>query len=195
MAESYVRTAIDLRDLGELAFFARFGGEAARVCLGFPELKTDDVARKVFELHQRHGQAIWRVLKDAVENHSAELLQRSLPPSSVLMMTVVPGAMPTLAIGCKPADPLVPLIKTERETTTRYGEEPATAGHETKAIKALALYLKDNPNSTRAAAADWCRKSRYKLGTRAFDRVWPQARETAGLERIGAPGRKRKSRP
>jgi hypothetical protein len=59
---------------------------------------------------------------------------------------------------------------------------PATAGQETMAIKALASHLKANPNSTKAAAAEWCRKSGYRLGKRAFERVWPQAREVAGLE-------------
>ena len=36
MAESYVRTALELRDLGEFAFFGQFSGETARVCSGFP---------------------------------------------------------------------------------------------------------------------------------------------------------------
>ena len=97
MAESYVRTALELRELGELAFFGRFGGETARVCSGFPALKADEVARQVLELHQRHAQAIGDVLKAAVEDHSAELVKRSLPPSSVLMMTVSPSGAPALA--------------------------------------------------------------------------------------------------
>jgi hypothetical protein len=118
MAESYVRTALELRDLGELAFFGRFNGETARVCSGFPALKSDDVARNVFDLHQRHGQAIWDVLNAAVANHSAELIERSLPASSVLMVTVMPGAKPVLSTGSKRADPLEPLIRDEPEYGT-----------------------------------------------------------------------------
>jgi 7-cyano-7-deazaguanine synthase in queuosine biosynthesis len=121
MAESYVRTAVELRDLGELAFFGRFSGEAARVCSGFPALKSDDVARQVLGLHQRHGQAIWEVLKAAVENHSAELVKQSLPPSSVLMMTVVPGATPALSTGGKHADPLELLLEDDPETAGNGG--------------------------------------------------------------------------
>lgn len=197
MAESYVRTALELRDPGEFAFFGRFSGEAARVCSGFPALKTDGVAQQVFELHQRHGQAIWDVLKAALENHSAELLRRSLPASSVLVMTVVPGATPAISSGGRHTDPLEPLIEDETEGAAGNGTRraPATAGHEAKAIKALASHLKTNTNLTRAAAADWCCKSGYKLGKRAFERVWPQARENAGLGRIGSPGRRRKSTP
>jgi 7-cyano-7-deazaguanine synthase in queuosine biosynthesis len=97
MAESYVRTALELREMGELAFFGKFSGEAARVCAGFPSLRPDDIARQVFDLHQRHGQGIGNVLKAAVEEYSAELVSRSLSPSSVLMMTIAPGGAPTLA--------------------------------------------------------------------------------------------------
>jgi len=73
------------------------------------------------------------------------------------------------------------------------GKSSTTARHETAAIKALAPHLKSNPQTTRAEAADWCREHGYNLGKRPFDRVWPQARERAGLERIAAPGRKGKS--
>ena len=62
MAESYVRTALELRDMDERQFFDRFGGETSRVCSGFSALKSDDVARQVLDLHHRHGQAIVDVL-------------------------------------------------------------------------------------------------------------------------------------
>jgi hypothetical protein len=194
MAESYTRTALELRDVDELAFFGRFSGETARVCSGFPALKIDDVARQVLELHQRHGQAISDVLKAAIENHSAELLKRSLPSSSVLVMTVVPGATPAISSGRRHADPFGSLIEGEAEGAAddRARMAPATAGYETKAIKALASHLNAHTNLTRAAAAEWCRNSGYKLGKRAFERVWPQARENAGLGRIGSPGRRPK---
>ena len=73
------------------------------------------------------------------------------------------------------------------------GTVVATVRQETAASIALASHLKSNPQTTRAEAADWCREQGYNLGKRAFDRVWPQARERAGLERIAAPGRKGKS--
>jgi hypothetical protein len=40
MAESYVRTALELRDIGELGFFSRFSGETARVLRGFASLSV-----------------------------------------------------------------------------------------------------------------------------------------------------------
>jgi hypothetical protein len=121
MAESYVRTALALCHRSDRAFFDRFTGETARVCSGFPALKSDDVARNVFELHQRHGQAVWDVLEAALANHRAEFLKQSLPASSVLMMTVVGGAPLTLSSGGKHADPLEPLIKDEPKTAAGDG--------------------------------------------------------------------------
>jgi len=104
MAESYVRTALELREMSELAFFGRFSGETARVRDGFPSLSADEVGRQVLNLHQRHAQAIGEVLKAGVEKHSEELINRSLSSSSVLMMTVVPGGAPALATIGKRAD-------------------------------------------------------------------------------------------
>jgi hypothetical protein len=134
------------------------------------------------------------VLKAAIENHSAELLKRSLPPSSVLVMSVVPGTTPAISSGRRHADPFGPLIDDETEGAVgdRARMATATVGYETKANKALASHLNANTNLTRAAAAEWCRKSGYKLGKRAFERVWPQARENAGLARIRSPGRRPK---
>jgi hypothetical protein len=103
-SESYVRTALELREMSELAFFGWFSGETARVRDGFPLLTADEVGRQVLNLHKRHAQAIGEVLKAGIERHSAELINRSLSSSSVLMMTVVPGGAPALAPIGKRAD-------------------------------------------------------------------------------------------
>ena len=118
MAESYVRTALELRDMDERAFFGRFGGETSRVCLGFPSLKSDDVARQVLSLHNRHGQAILDVLNGAIKSNSEELARGSLPPSSVLIMTVARGRVPTLSSVRGRADPLETWIKEDAESAS-----------------------------------------------------------------------------
>jgi hypothetical protein len=106
MAESYVRTALELRESSDLAFFGRFGGETARVLKCFPSQSADEVGRRVLDLHQRHAQGIADVLKAAVETHSAELVSKTLPPSSLLVMTVSTGGAPALAIMRKRIDSL-----------------------------------------------------------------------------------------
>jgi 7-cyano-7-deazaguanine synthase in queuosine biosynthesis len=125
MVESYVRTALEFREIGEHAFFDRFGGETMRVCSGFPSLRADDVARQVLDLHQRHGQAIGDVLEAAVASHRSELIKGSLPPSSILMITVARGAILALARVGKHADGVLKLIEEERILAESDRREPA----------------------------------------------------------------------
>jgi hypothetical protein len=65
------------------------------------------------------AQAIGEVLKAGVETHSAELVNKSLPSSSVLMMTVVPGGAPALATIDKRAEAIKMWIdKAEAESAS-----------------------------------------------------------------------------
>jgi hypothetical protein len=124
MAESYVRMALELSGIGELAFFGRFGGEAARACDGFPSLKPDDVARQILRLHQRHGETISEVMRTAVESNSAELVQGRIPRSSLLLMTLSRGPAPTLSKISGRLDPVLLLTKTEADGMPGDAEVP-----------------------------------------------------------------------
>jgi hypothetical protein len=119
--------------MSDFAFFGRFSGETARVLPCFPSLSADEVGRRVFELHQRHVLSIGDVLKVAVEGHSAELVKGSLPPSSVLMMTVSPGRAPALAIFGKRADALKTWIG-EEEAESASGEGDVSGSEPPKKI-------------------------------------------------------------
>jgi hypothetical protein len=88
MAEAYVRSALEIGEMDERAFFGRFSSKIARVRDGFPSDRAEEIWQQVFHLHQRHTEAIQEVLKEAIEEHSMDLVKATLPSSSVLMMTV-----------------------------------------------------------------------------------------------------------
>jgi hypothetical protein len=70
-----------------------------------------------------------------------------------------------------------------------------TIDRETKAIPDLASHLRENPNLKRKEAATWCKKQGFTFSDRGFQyRVWPEARERAGLLRRAPPGRKKNRR-
>jgi hypothetical protein len=65
----------------------------------------------------------------------------------------------------------------------------ATVAGEKAALAELTKMLKENENLRRAEARDHC-ASRFKIGPRGFVRIWPRAREAAGLSPIAPAGRK-----
>ena len=101
MAKFDVRTALELRYWASLRSLV---GSAVKQ-RGAEDFR-DQIRRccaPSLGLHQRHGQAIWGVLKAAVENHSTDLVKRSLPPSSVLMRAScahAPRRLPPLEDAC-----------------------------------------------------------------------------------------------
>jgi hypothetical protein len=62
------------------------------------------------------------VLKAAVQEHSAELIKKSLPPSSVLMMTVAPGGAPAVASIASRVDRLMTWIDEEEAVNASGGD-------------------------------------------------------------------------
>jgi hypothetical protein len=74
------------------------------------------------------------------------------------------------------------------------GRVSATVQRETDAIEALAKHLESNPNLTRTEAKAWCKTSGFSVSNRGLEsRVWPKARQQAGLQALAPAGRKRKS--
>jgi hypothetical protein len=71
-----------------------------------------------------------------------------------------------------------------------------TASDEAKAVDLLAEQLKADPNLGREAGLKICRERFPKLSARGFRfRIWPKAREAAGLNPIAPPGRKPTGKP
>jgi hypothetical protein len=73
----------------------------------------------------------------------------------------------------------------------RVSRDSATTAIETRAKTFLATRLRENPEMKRNDALTACRTEFPKLSGRGFkERVWPDARNEAKLERQGRPGRK-----
>jgi hypothetical protein len=70
----------------------------------------------------------------------------------------------------------------------------STGAEETGAIKALGFHLSKNRDMKFGDAQAWCASEGYELSGDGFRyRVWPKAREAAGLSLKAPPGRKPKS--
>lgn len=70
----------------------------------------------------------------------------------------------------------------------------STGAEETGATKALAFHLSKNRDMKFGDAQAWCASEGYELSGDGFRyRVWPKAREAAGLSLKAPPGRKPKS--
>ena len=86
-------------------------------------------------------------------------------------------------------------LQVERESVRRnWGFNPTKAAlvvrDEAAAIKALTMELRSHPELTVEAARSFCGE-RYQFSKRGFQsRIWPMAREKAGLPTKAPPGRK-----
>jgi hypothetical protein len=158
MAESYVRTALELRDISESAFFGRFSGLTSRVCDGFPSMTADDISGKILHLHHRHAQAIEDVLGAAVKRYSVELIRGDLPASSLLRMIVARDGPLALASIEKRID---------AQQTWLEREEAVTAGHRVNEIE----------RDVTACATPGAKLLGFGAKTRgileAFEHLWP----------------------
>lgn len=85
MITAFAETAREMTKLDAIGFFGQYG-EASRV-LRHIDGNAEATAMHVFELHQRHGRHVTGVLREAIKAHSAEILDRSLPPSCLLRLT------------------------------------------------------------------------------------------------------------
>jgi 7-cyano-7-deazaguanine synthase in queuosine biosynthesis len=86
MVEAYVRTASEIERMNDAAFFARFG-EVSRALRFIPE-GANEVGRKIFELYKRHAVEVCGVVEDGIRKNASALRARTLPPGSLLVLTV-----------------------------------------------------------------------------------------------------------
>jgi Queuosine biosynthesis protein QueC len=86
MALAFVRSASRIRQMEDVAFFARYG-EASRIVRYFAE-SANTVAERILDLHRRHASGVCRVFDDAISAHASALREGILPADSLLSLVV-----------------------------------------------------------------------------------------------------------
>jgi 7-cyano-7-deazaguanine synthase in queuosine biosynthesis len=76
MALAYVRSASDVNQMEDVAFFSHCG-EVSRA-VGFFTEPTSTVAERIFDLHRRHAAAVCKVFDEAISRHRAALREGNL---------------------------------------------------------------------------------------------------------------------
>lgn len=90
MAESYVLRAQKLATMSEQAFYATYG-QLFRALAYLPG-SPDDNARRIHDLHARHGKEVVEVVDRELKNNASLVQALSLPETSLLAMIVSPVA-------------------------------------------------------------------------------------------------------
>jgi 7-cyano-7-deazaguanine synthase in queuosine biosynthesis len=87
MLESYVSTAMRVRTMCDLAFFAAFG-EAHRVIRHVRGMSSDGAAAAMLDLYRRHAAAVFKVITDSMAAHAPEIATGSVPSSCLLILAL-----------------------------------------------------------------------------------------------------------
>jgi hypothetical protein len=86
IAVDYVRHGIALERMIEEEIASKFNLELTRAVRN--ERKPSDTARRLIEMHKRHGETVVRVLQNQLSGHSGQLFCSGLDPSSLLSMAI-----------------------------------------------------------------------------------------------------------
>lgn len=86
IALAFVRSASDIHQMTDVAFFAHYG-EASRIVGFFPEA-ADTVAGRIFDLHRRHASAVCRIFDGAIASNAGALRHGNLPADCLLSLIV-----------------------------------------------------------------------------------------------------------
>ena len=81
-----IRLALDSASISEPDFQVRFAEPVSWILQPFPSAKREDVARRVIDLHRRHGLAVRALLSEALQQSAPEVLPPRLAPSSLLAL-------------------------------------------------------------------------------------------------------------
>lgn len=130
MALAYVRSASDINQMTDVAFFSHYG-ETSRV-VGFFSEFADAVGRRIFDLYRRHSATVCSVFDEAIALHASKLREGSLPADCLLYLAVsqreggsvypVPRSVPKQAATSGPEIRIAIDPEQKRVVLDRWGE-------------------------------------------------------------------------
>jgi len=86
MAVNYTRHAIELYRMSEAEIAAKFNRDLTRAVRFLP--KRREAALQFVEMHKRHGEIVYHVLRLQLQQHVGRLLEGGLEESSMLAMVM-----------------------------------------------------------------------------------------------------------
>jgi hypothetical protein len=84
IAVHYARHATELHRMSEEEFARQFNVDISRAVRGTAD--SNEAARELYDLHQRHAAAVLRVLAEQMQQNAGALVRRSLEPTSMLAL-------------------------------------------------------------------------------------------------------------
>ena len=94
MAHDWTRKAQDLETVTLLDVAARFGAELADVAAGYPDRPPGQVVSDAFQMYRRHGVAVGRVTRAALQEMTDHILKGTVPAGSLLAAILQSGVQP-----------------------------------------------------------------------------------------------------
>ena len=85
-ALAFIRSASKINQMTDIDFFSHYG-ETSRIVSHFDE-PAEMVARRIYELYQRHAAAICRVFDAGVDANKADIRNGSLPPDCLVSLII-----------------------------------------------------------------------------------------------------------
>jgi len=111
MAESFVRHALELKDLTDRTFIGRFAGETARVATCVPGMTADKATQAMLDLHHRHAGSVGKVLEAGFRRHARALADQTLASTCILRMVAGPNGIAPVPASPTPVEPDRPDVR------------------------------------------------------------------------------------
>jgi hypothetical protein len=118
MALGSVRLALDCATISDRDFFGRFADQLSWILQDYPASEKDDVTKKVADLYRRHGSDVRKLLSQATQPQALAVLDRTLPPSSLLALVLATSLSATPVATSEPEPPKLPEPPPEQLATT-----------------------------------------------------------------------------